>query len=675
MQGKGNVLCYDKTMSSVRLTASFLLAFCLIPLCTSAQSFSDIKSTTYEKAAIAEVIQKTWMQPLTPTTFGYGVAITPDDWLRMLMFLRTSDACPEFGTTPNQYWTSSNIRNCLSGAGVTVATASPTQVRRDEAMQQLFALRRQSFAFQQLQTKPAGFVDPTDLADIPKDRVGAMIAAARLKLLFRSSNKLLPATPLYREDAALSVTRFHDWEQQGGVDTETKNTLTLNANATLDHWRDVDTDIYVVQMVSGGDAEIRPILPPRSFNPAPLNATTTVRDEFVYEHVSDLAKETGALAAVNGSYFNVQWPWGALEDVAMVDGQTFLSRTDRSTFIVCENGKMYVQTYDTKQLKADKCTPKQALGAGPLFMTSGNVLTTNTKEGFDEYTEWERRVGSNARTAVAVSADHKTAYIIVVAGKSYPAFGRGGSSLGAFLKSKYPTISDAMMYDGGNSSTLYANGNVLVGTGQSGNTTERAVVSALGVFSKKAEAAAAKQFKKDQTKFWSDDIVTVKITKPTTAFAWQNAKQAKGAGASVTLTGSRGTNVQLIDAEDHIKVFNLTFDLLAQDATSSLTIARREGTHEKGWHIPTEIHVLNAKDASDTDIIQLIKFLPLKQRPDLKTFDAIAFRPTGIVFGDATGKFWYYYAKDKQLSPATFKEPVKATPKTKTTTKKTATKK
>ena len=656
-------------MFSARVSIAVVALIAMLPLCANAQSFSDIKSTTYEKAAITEVIGNGWMKPLTPTTFGYGIPIAPDDWLRMLMFLRTSDACPELGTTPNQYWTTDNVRNCLSGAGVPIATANPTRVRRDEAMQQLFALRRQSFAFQRLQSKPAGFVDPADLGDIPADRLGAMIAAARLKLLFRSSNKLLPATPLYREDAALSVTRFTDWERQGGVDAETNDKLVISPNATLDHWRDLDTDIYVIQMKSGGDTEIRPILPQRSFNPAPANATTTVRDEFIYEHVSDLAKESGALAAVNGSYFNVQWPWGALEDVALVDGQTLLSRTDRSTFIVCANGKMFVQTYDIAKLKTEKCTPTQALGAGPMFMTNGDVLTTNTKEGFDEYTEWERRVGSNARTAVAVSADHTTAYIIVVAGKSYPAFGRGGSTLGTFLKSKYPTLSDAMMYDGGNSSTLYAKGNILVGTGESGNQTERAVVSALGVFSKKAEAAAAKQLKKDQATYWSDDVVTVKIQKPTTAFTWQNAKQAKGTGASVTLSGSRGSNVQIVDAEDHVKVFNLTFDLLAQDATSSLTIARREGTDENGWHIPTEIHVLNAKDGSDTDVIRLFKFLPAKQRPDLKTFDAVAFRPTGIVFGDATGKYWYYFAKDKQLSPAKFSPPPKPTPK-KTVTKK-----
>jgi exopolysaccharide biosynthesis protein len=644
-------------MGPHRAVLTFLTAlFVALPFGASAATFSDVTSSTYERSAINQVIASGWMKPLTATTFGYGVNIAPDEWLYMLMFLRTSDACPEFGTQPNVYWTAENIRSCLAGAGVPVATASPTQVRRDEAMQQLFSLRRQSFAFQQLQAKPAGFVDPADMADIPANRVGAMIAAARLKLLFRSNNKLLPASPLLREDAALSVTRFHDWENQGGVDEETNDKLTISKDAVLDHWRDLDTDIYVISVKIGGDTEIRPILPYRSFKPS-KSVTSTVRDEFVYEPVSALAKESGALAAVNGSYFNVQWPWGALEDVAIVDGKTVLSRTDRSTFIVCTNGKMYVSTYNAKQLKAVACTPKQALGAGPLFMSKGLVLTQSTKEGFDEYTQWERRVGSNARTAVAVSSDHKTGYIIAVAGKSYPAFGRGGSTLGAFLKSKYPDIGDAMMFDGGGSTALFAKGRLLVGSGESGNTTERSVVSALGVFSKIAELAAQKAFKAEQAKRWDSGAVVVKTAKPTKAFAWQTAKKAKGSGLSLTLVGSRGSAIKVVDAKDNVQVFNVTFDLVAYNATSGLTIARREGAHEKGWKIPTELHVFNPKDGSDTDIIKLFSYIPAAQKPDLKTFDALSFGKTGIFFADATGRSWYYYAKDRQISPATFTPP------------------
>lgn len=635
----------------------------LFPLGTFAQSFSDVTNATFEKDAIANVVGKGWLISLTPTAFGYGKPITQDEWLRLLMFLRTADACPELGLAPNAYWSMDNIQNCLAGVGVPISKENSAQIRRDVAMQQLFALRQRSFAFQQLQTAPADFTEPKDAATIPTNRKGAMIAAQRLKLLFTTQGNILPAAPLLREDAALAVTRFMDWERQGGVDGETHDVTSLSKESQLDHWRDLDTDIYVIQVKSGGDTEIKPILPPRSFNPA-TSTTATVRDEFIYEPVSKLAKNSGALAAVNGSYFNVQWPWGALEDVAIVDGKILLSRTDRSTFIVCNNGNMYVRTYDLQKLNDEKCVPQQALGAGPLFLSAGNILTTSTPEGFDEYTEWERRVGANARTAIAVSADHKTAYIIIVAGKSYPAFGKGGNTLGTFLKSKYPAISDAMMYDGGGSSTLFANNKTLVAGGISGGQTERAVISAIGVFSKKTQAAQAKQFKKDQAIYWDASTVEVKTAVPAKAFAWTSAKQAKANGSAISLASSRGSSVKLIDTEDNVQVFNFTFDLIATDATSSLTIARREGVHEKGWHIPTEIHVLNPKDKSDTDIIKLLNYIPAGQKPDLKTFDAVAFGKTGIIFGDGSGKYWYYYAKTKQLSPAKFVPP---TAKAKTT--------
>jgi len=642
------------------ITAIFLSV--TLPMCVHAQTFVDIKSTTFEKGAIAESIQRGWIQPLTTSTFGYGMPISQESWLRMLMFLRTKDACPELGAQSNVYWTADNIRHCLAGAGVPIMATGTDVLRRDEAMQQLFALRRRSFAFRQLETEPPGFIPPTDLTTVPADRQGAMIAALRLKLLFTSKHQLAPASPLLREDAVLAVTRFAQWEAQGGVDTEVHTSERINAETQLDHWRDLDTDLYVLRIKARGDTEIKPILPRRSFNPVSIQSTTThgvvpPRDEFVYERVSDLAQGSGAIAAVNGSYFNVEWPWGALEDVALLNGKTVLARADRSAFIVCRNENMYIDSYDVERLTQEKCIPKHALGAGPMFMSRGNILTTSTHEGFAEYTKWERRVGSNARTAVAVSADHATAYMIVVAGKSYPAFGRGSDTLGAFLKSKYPDIRDAMMYDGGSSSALYADGKVRVGSGQSGNQSERAVVSALGVFSKNAEARAVKQFQKDQMKHWDKQVTVVRMEKPEIPFVWRTVQQAKNAGIQVRLTGSRGTNITLKNIQGHLHQYHFTFDLIATSSTASLAIARREGAHEKGWRIPTELHVLNLKDGNDTDVIRLFVFLPSDQRPDLKTFDAIAFAKNGIVFGDATGRLWYYHAKTKQFSPARFSPP------------------
>lgn len=647
----------------MKIRTVLLLFFVLVsalPLSVQAQSFSDVTKTTYERNEIAEAIDRGWMKPMTSTSFGYGVAITPEEWLFILMFLRTSDACPEFGTSPNTYWTPENIRLCLAGAGVPVATTDPHRIRRDEAMQQLFALRRQSFAFQQLQAKPADYVNPADSATIPANRVGAMIAADRLKLLFRSNNKLLPASPLLREDAALSVSRFRSWEEQGGVDEETNAQTTIAKDVVLDRWRDLDTDLYVLRVKVGGDAVVRPILPRRSFTPVdPKTSKASVRDEFVYQPVSDLATESGALAAVNGSYFNVDWPWGALEDVAIVNGKTYQERPDRSTFIICKNGKMYVDRYTKKVLDAAGCVVESALGAGPLFLTKGEILTASTQEGFDEYTQWERRVGSNARTAVAVSADHKTAYLIVVAGKSYPAFGRGGASLGSFLKSKYPDIQDAMMLDGGGSSALYAGGKLLVASGVSGGTTQRSVVSALGVFSKAADSAGAKRFAKDKTIYWDSSPVEIKTVKPTKAFAWKSAKTDKASGVTITLSGTRGSKIQVADTKGKQMTFSMTFDRYATDTTSGLTLTRREGAHEKGWNIPTELTVINSKDGSATDVIKLFAYMPDAQKPDLKTFDVLQYGKTGIIFGDATGRAWYYYAKTKQLSPAIFKPPGK----------------
>jgi hypothetical protein len=141
-------------------------------------------------------------------------------------------------------------------------------------------------------------------------------------------------------------------------------------------------------------------------------------------------------------------------------------------------------------------------------------------------------------------------------------------------------------------------------------------------------------------------------------------KEARGDGVDITLTGSRGSSIQVPILKNRTATFSHTFDRVVHDKASNLTLTRREGRHEKGWNIPTEIHILDGKNGSDTDVIRLFAYLPETQKPDLKTFDAIAFRPTGVVFGDDTGRYWFYYAKDKQLSPGKFKEPTKPKPPT-----------
>lgn len=644
------------------IVALAVFGVCSIGRPAAAQVFSDVGPKIYEYQAVQDAVAAGWIKPLSETLFGYGKTITPDDWLRMLMFLRTDDACPELGKTPNDYWTAQNVRLCLQGAGVPVQTQRPEVIRRDEAMRQLFALRRRSFAFQALGKAPNSFIQPEDAADIPSDRKSAMTAADRLKLIFRSGGRIRPAEALLKEDATLAVWRFDGWEKGGGVDRETSEVVNLHANVKLNHWKDLETDLYVLTLKSGGDAYAKPIMPRRSYNPAADPKKEKLRDEFVYQTVSDLAKESGAIAAVNGSYFNVEWPWGALEDTAVLDGKTLLERQDRSTFVACADGRYYVGAYDQAELKTLGCKVQSALGAGPMFIADGKVLDRNTDEDFDEYTLWERRAGKNARTAVGVSADRKTLYLIAVAGKSYPAFGKGGSTLGAFLKEKYPELEDAMMYDGGGSTALAVNGEPLVAAGMSNGGKERAVVSALGIFSKKTEAAGAKVFEREKKLRWDPDNTPLTLSKPTGTFAWKSVNDANvnsAIGANVARTGLRGSKLGFTYGNNKSINVSLTFDRIASGAGPDVILTRREGTHERGWKIPTELHVLDRKDGSDTDIIRLFPYMPGPQKPDLKTFDAVMFTKKGIVFGDATGRYWYYYPKLKQLSPATFTKKMK----------------
>src|SRR5262245_7688106 len=97
-----------------------ILASLMLTLVGAAPAFgyTDVTSKTYERYEIASAISKGWIAPLNAYLFGYGVTITQREWQYMLMFLRSSDACPEFGRIPTVNWTTENIKGCLAGAGV-----------------------------------------------------------------------------------------------------------------------------------------------------------------------------------------------------------------------------------------------------------------------------------------------------------------------------------------------------------------------------------------------------------------------------------------------------------------------------------------------------------------------------------------------------------------------------
>lgn len=621
-----------------------LISFASFAFAVSVQgaTWNDVKTTAFEKTAIDAVYAVDWIEPLADHVFGYAKPISRPDWLRALMFLRTADACPEFGRQPNAFWSEENIRGCLSGAGVPLDDGVG-ELRRDVAMQQLFALRRRSFAFQALETEPPGYVAPPDLKSAAENRRGALVAADRLKLIYRRSGKIAPADIFLREDAALALYRFDQWEKQGGVDGETKSDIKLHKDVTLSHWKDLDTDIYVVSVKTQGDAFVRPILPRESFNPAADPKKEKLRDEFVYEKTSALAERDRALAAVNGSYFNLEWPWGALEDTAVLDGATLLERSDRSTFIVCKNGRMLIGKYDKKKLKQLACVPEQALGAGPLFLDQGAAVVKNNKEGFDEYTQWERRVGSNARTAVAVSKNGRTAYLVTVAGKSYPAFGKGGTSLGAFLKSKYPDIQTAMMLDGGGSTALVAQDKTLVAAGKAGSTGERAVVSALGVFSRKIDKSRLAEEAKLTAAAWTKSLLKLDFYAPTSTATWVS-------GSSAKLRLAVASNL-----EDTTRAAKYT--RLTTNANGKFVLARKDATHEQGWKIPLSFDLLNADEKND--LMEKLERVPTKYALDLKTLNVALFGKNYLILKDAADKYLAYGLKSKKFSPVEFKTPPK----------------
>ncbi len=270
----------------------------------------------------------------------------------------------------------------------------------------------------------------------------------------------LPSAASYPNRLVLDISRIYEEHQE----------RTVAGLKVVDIYRGTAAGPVVAHAViipSGNDYRLQPIRAQR------------------LETVSSMAKRNGAIAAVNGGYFDRNGcPLGALVIEGSWEGYPLLKR---SALYIDKSG---VITLGLEPALPASFEPQagnllwHCLGAGPRLAEKGRIRITAREEAIKD----DIAVGRAPRTGLGLAAEG-TLFLVAVDGR------QPGVSIGMTLEELAALLLklgayDALNLDGGGSSSLYLDGKLL---NNPSDGRERSVASALAVFAGQSESTSAAQ--------------------------------------------------------------------------------------------------------------------------------------------------------------------------------------
>ena len=226
-----------------------------------------------------------------------------------------------------------------------------------------------------------------------------------------------------------------------------------NITITLTQYREYDTSIYVADITLSSPEYLQTALAQNAYG---RNVT---------EKTSEMAVENGAILAINGDYYGAQESGYVLRNGVLYRG---IAERGQEDLVIYEDGSFEIITEDevTAQELLDRGAV-QILSFGPALVTGGDVSVTAGEEV-------GKARSSNPRTAIGVIDDLH--YVFVVSD------GRTDESEGLSLYQLAEFMSElgaetAYNLDGGGSSSMVFNGNVINNPTTSGNRIKERSVS------------------------------------------------------------------------------------------------------------------------------------------------------------------------------------------------------
>jgi len=251
-----------------------------------------------------------------------------------------------------------------------------------------------------------------------------------------TSDKAALATDVVLQDQDASA------GADAGAGTQATSQASAETGVELATYRYEDTTVYVVDVYAGDASELRAALAKGTYG---KNVTATT---------SDTAEDVDATVAVNGDYY------GARDVAAASDQEDLVIYADGSFDIVCEG-----------EVTAEELVEAgawQVFSFGPRLVDDGELIVGATDEV-------DQAMASNPRTAIGqVGEGH---YVLVVSdGRTSESEGLTLAQLAQFMRDELG-VTCAYNLDGGGSSTLWYEGEVVNNPTTSGNSVKERKVS------------------------------------------------------------------------------------------------------------------------------------------------------------------------------------------------------
>ena len=214
---------------------------------------------------------------------------------------------------------------------------------------------------------------------------------------------------------------------------------------TLNEYDEEDTKIYVADVEVKDSSLLKTAFAQSSYG---KNLT---------EKTSTIAKRVNAILAINGDYYGVQEKGYVLRNGVIYRNK---SKNNQEDLVIYKDGSFeIINESDITLEELQELGAYQVLSFGPALVEEGSIsVITSDEVG--------KAMSSNPRTAIGIISDNH--YVFVVSdGRTEESEGLSLYELATFMKNL--GCKTAYNLDGGGSSTMYFNGNVINNPTTNGN--------------------------------------------------------------------------------------------------------------------------------------------------------------------------------------------------------------
>lgn len=210
-----------------------------------------------------------------------------------------------------------------------------------------------------------------------------------------------------------------------------------NISITITEYREHNTSIYVADVILSSPAYLQTALAKNAYG------------KNLREKTSDIAKDHGAILAINGDYYGSREKGYVLRNGTLYRSE---ADTDRQDLVIYDDGGFgIVSERNVTAQNLQQNGARQIFSFGPALLQSSQIAV-------EEDTEVDQATYSNPRTAIAIVDDLH--YLLVVSdGRTDRSEGLSLYQLAQFLQSQGARI--AYNLDGGGSSTMWFNGHLV----------------------------------------------------------------------------------------------------------------------------------------------------------------------------------------------------------------------